>query len=72
MVTSKKTTAYKKTKHIALLSVTFINIEFIANMREKTECGVWMGKPEGKRPLRRSRSRWKDNIKLHLRERGKR
>jgi hypothetical protein len=29
---------------------------------------VW--KPEGKRPLRRPRHRWEDNIKLDLREIG--
>jgi hypothetical protein len=27
-----------------------------------------LGKPEGKRPLRRPRHRWKDNIKMDLRE----
>jgi hypothetical protein len=27
-----------------------------------------VGKPEGKRPLRSSRSRWVDNIKMYLRE----
>ena len=29
---------------------------------------VLMGKPEGKRPLGRPRRRWKDNIKMDLRE----
>ena len=29
-----------------------------------------MGKPEGKRPLGRSRRRWKDNIKMDLQEVG--
>jgi hypothetical protein len=29
-----------------------------------------MGKPEGKRPLRRPRRRWVDNIKMDLGERG--
>jgi hypothetical protein len=28
----------------------------------------WWGKPEGKRPLGRPRLRWKDNIKINLRE----
>jgi ribosome biogenesis protein Nip4 len=28
------------------------------------------GKPEGKRPLRRPRRRWEDNIKMELREIG--
>ena len=31
---------------------------------------VLMGKPEGKRPLGRRRSRWKDNIKMDLKEVG--
>ena len=29
-----------------------------------------MGKPEGKRPLGRPRSRWEDNIKLDIQEVG--
>ena len=29
-----------------------------------------MGKPEGERPLGRSRGRWKDNIKMDLQEVG--
>jgi hypothetical protein len=29
---------------------------------------ILVGKPEGKRPLRRPRRRWEDNIKLDLRE----
>jgi hypothetical protein len=29
-----------------------------------------VGKPEGKRPLERSRRRWVDNIKINLREIG--
>jgi hypothetical protein len=29
-----------------------------------------VGKPESKRPLRRPRSRWVDNIKMDLRETG--
>jgi hypothetical protein len=32
--------------------------------------GVLVGRPEGKRPLRRPRHRWGDNIKLDLRETG--
>ena len=31
---------------------------------------VLVGKPEGKRPLGRPRRRWKDNIKMDLREVG--
>jgi hypothetical protein len=37
-------------------------------MRDKNGCRVWVAKPEEKRPIRRSRSRWKDNIKIDLRE----
>jgi hypothetical protein len=29
---------------------------------------ILVGKPEGKRPLRRTRRRWVDNIKMDLRE----
>jgi hypothetical protein len=29
---------------------------------------VLVGKPEGKRPLERPRRRWKDNIKMNIRE----
>jgi hypothetical protein len=31
---------------------------------------ILAGKPEGKRPLRRPRRRWVDNIKIDLREIG--
>jgi hypothetical protein len=31
---------------------------------------ILVGKPEGKRPLRRLRHRWVDNIKMDLREIG--
>ena len=31
---------------------------------------VSVGKPEGKRPLRRRRCRWEDNIKMDLQEVG--
>jgi hypothetical protein len=31
---------------------------------------VLVGRPEGKRPLRRPRRRWEDNIKLDFREIG--
>jgi hypothetical protein len=31
---------------------------------------VLLGKPEGKRPLARSRCRWEDNIKMNLQEVG--
>jgi hypothetical protein len=31
---------------------------------------VLLGRPEGKRPLGRTRRRWEDNIKMDLREKG--
>jgi hypothetical protein len=31
---------------------------------------IMVGKPEGKRPLGRSRCRWEDNIRMDLREIG--
>jgi hypothetical protein len=31
---------------------------------------ILVGNPEGKRPVRRPRRRWEDNIKMDLRERG--
>ena len=31
---------------------------------------VWVGKPEGKRPLGRPRLGWEDNIKMDLQEVG--
>jgi hypothetical protein len=36
----------------------------------RNACRIWVGKPEGKRPLGRRRRRWVDNIKLDLREIG--
>ena len=32
---------------------------------------VLVGKPEGKKPLRRPRRRWEDNIKMDLQEVGR-
>jgi hypothetical protein len=43
----------------------------VARMEEKRNaCKRLVGKPEGKRPLRRPRRRWVDNIKTDLRELG--
>jgi hypothetical protein len=37
----------------------------------KEECyRILVGKSEGKRPFRRARRRWVDNIKMNLRETG--
>jgi len=35
---------------------------------KKGAYGALVGKPERKRPLRRPRSRWEDNIKMDLQE----
>jgi hypothetical protein len=41
----------------------------IARMGEKRNAyRILVGKPEGKRPLRRPRRRWVDSIKMDLRE----
>jgi len=37
---------------------------------KETTYRVLVGKPEGKRPLRRPRHRWEDNIKTNLLEVG--
>jgi hypothetical protein len=40
------------------------------NGKNRNAYRILVGKPEGKRPLRRPRRRWKDNIKMDLREIG--
>jgi hypothetical protein len=43
----------------------------VAQMEEeKSVCRMLVGKPDGKRPLGRSRCRWVNNIKMDLREIG--
>jgi hypothetical protein len=43
----------------------------IAGMGEKRNAyRIFVGEPEGKRPLGRPRRRWVDNIKIDLREKG--
>jgi hypothetical protein len=37
---------------------------------KKNTCRIFVGKPEGKRPLGRHRRSWEDNIIMHLREIG--
>jgi hypothetical protein len=45
--------------------------EHVAHMGEKRNaCRILMGKPEGKRPLGRSRHWWNSNIKMNIREMG--
>jgi hypothetical protein len=44
---------------------------YVARIEEKMNAyKILVGKPEGKRPLGRPRSRWVDNIKIDLRETG--
>ena len=42
----------------------------IARVWERSVYRVLVGKPEGKRPLRRPRLRWERNIKMDLQEGG--
>jgi hypothetical protein len=43
----------------------------VARMEEtRNAYRIFLGKPEGKRPLGRPRRRWVDNIKMDLRETG--
>jgi hypothetical protein len=38
------------------------------NVVKRNACRILVGNPEGKRPLRRPRRRWVENIKMDLRE----
>jgi hypothetical protein len=42
----------------------------VARVREKKNAYMLVGKPEGRRPLRRPRCRWLENIRMHLVEVG--
>ena len=43
----------------------------VARMGERRGvCRIWVGKPEGKKPLGRPRRRWEDNMKMDLQEVG--
>jgi hypothetical protein len=42
----------------------------VTHGREEECIKVLVGKPEGKKPLGKSTCRWKDNIKMDLREIG--
>jgi hypothetical protein len=39
--------------------------------KRRGACRVLVGKPEGKRPLRRTRLRWEDNMRMDLKEIGR-
>jgi hypothetical protein len=46
-------------------------VGYVANMGEmRNAYKILVGKPEGKRPLRRPRHTWEDNIKINLKEIG--
>jgi hypothetical protein len=46
-------------------------VGYVARMgEERGGHRLLVGKPEGKRPLRRPRRRWEDNIKMDLQEAG--
>jgi hypothetical protein len=40
------------------------------NGDERNAYNILVGKPEGKRPLEKTRRSWEDNIKINLRELG--
>jgi hypothetical protein len=42
----------------------------VARMGEVRSAYILVGRPEGRRPLRRPRRRWEDNIEMDLREIG--
>jgi hypothetical protein len=44
------------------------HVAFMEDMRNAYKISV--GKPEGKRSLRRCRPRWEDNIRMDVREMG--
>ena len=45
-----------------------VPLQWYNNDSRRDACRVLVGRPEGRRPLRRTRSRWEDNIKIHLSE----
>jgi len=42
----------------------------VARMGDKNEFKILVGKPEVKKPLERPRRRWKDNIRMDIKEIG--
>jgi hypothetical protein len=40
------------------------------NGKKRNACRILVGKPEGKRPIERPRSRWVDDIKMNHKEIG--
>jgi hypothetical protein len=54
--------------HIDLIFMLLLSLARMGERRGAYRALV--GKPEGRRPLRRPRRRWEDNIKMDLREFG--
>jgi hypothetical protein len=44
--------------------------EYSTNLEKMNTYRIWVGKPEGKRPLGRPICRWMDDIKMDLSETG--
>jgi hypothetical protein len=59
-------------KQIKIPSVLNMSwVRHVAHLGEmKNAYKIFLGKPEGKRPLRRPRNRWEDSIRMGLREIG--
>jgi hypothetical protein len=46
-------------------------VEYVARMGEmRNSYNILVGKPEGKRPLGRTKRRWEDSIRIDVREIG--
>jgi hypothetical protein len=45
-------------------------VGYVAHMRVRNSQEMFLRKPEVKRPLRRRRRRWEENIKRYLKETG--
>jgi hypothetical protein len=51
------------------VQITHIYEGYAACMAERRGAyKIWVGRPEGKRPLERPRLRWEDNIKMDIQE----
>ena len=52
-------------------SPNIVRVGYVARMEEgRSAFKILTGKPAGKRPLRRPRRRWEDNIRMDLEEIG--
>jgi len=72
----QKTVQSGPSRFVLLANITHINkskrmrsVRYGVHMMERRGTyGALVGKPEGKRPLARTRHRWADNINLDLKE----